>query len=204
MDRTDAGTLIAFEGIDGAGKTTQARLLAEHVRAAGKTVVASKEPTDGPWGRKIRASATAGRLPPADELHAFTEDRKEHVRDLILPALRRGETVILDRYFYSTIAYQGSNGFDPGLLAADMLAAFPVPDAVILIDVPPGVGLARIREGRGETPNAFEQLSHLEEVRRLFLDLAARHANVHVFDGTRDVASIQGSIVKSLHDRQLA
>jgi dTMP kinase len=204
MDRTDSGILIAFEGIDGAGKTTQARLLAESLRAAGKSVVSSKEPTDGPWGRKIRASATAGRLPPADELHAFTEDRKEHVRDLIQPALRRGEMVILDRYFYSTIAYQGSNGFDPDTLAAEMLAAFPVPDAVILIDVPPAVGLARIREGRGETPNAFEQLSHVEEVRRLFLDLAVKHTNIQVLDGTRDVASIHGSIVKSLHDKQLA
>jgi dTMP kinase len=198
MDRTDAGTLIAFEGIDGAGKTTQARLLAEHLRSAGETVVSSKEPTDGPWGRKIRASATAGRLPPADELLAFTEDRKEHVRDLILPALKRGETVILDRYLYSTIAYQGSNGFDPDALVAEMLAAFPIPDVVILIDVPPVVGLARIRDGRGETPNAFEQLSHLEAIRRLFLVLAAKHGNVRVFDGTRDVAAVHRAIVQYL------
>jgi dTMP kinase len=66
--------------------------------------VRSKEPTDGPWGQKIRQSAQTGRMSVEDELHAFTEDRKEHVRDLILPALTAGKAVVLDRYFYSTIA----------------------------------------------------------------------------------------------------
>ncbi len=109
----DAGILIVFDGIDGGGKTTQAKLLADILTAAGETVVLSKEPTDGPWGKQLRASATTGRMSLADELHAFTEDRKQHVTNLIAPALARGEIVILDRYFYSTIAYQGARGTVP-------------------------------------------------------------------------------------------
>ena len=76
-----------MEGIDGAGKTTQVALLAASLRELGKDVVTSKEPTNGPWGRKIRQSAISGRMNLEDELKAFVEDRKEHLRDLIEPRL---------------------------------------------------------------------------------------------------------------------
>lgn len=99
MDANTDGILIAVDGIDGAGKTTQVELLREAFEAAGETVTASKEPTNGPWGRLVRESAQSGRLGLADELHAFLEDRKEHVEELVKPALARGEIVILDRYF---------------------------------------------------------------------------------------------------------
>ena len=66
------------------------------------------------WGRKIRESATTGRMTLADELEAFVQDRQQHIRELILPSLQAGKVVILDRYFYSTIAYQGARGADPG------------------------------------------------------------------------------------------
>src|SRR5262245_42547095 len=94
------GILIVVEGIDGAGKSTQVRRIAEALRAVGETVVQSREPTDGPWGRKIRESAVSGRMSLADELHAFVEDRREHVAGVIRPALDRGEIVVLDRYYY--------------------------------------------------------------------------------------------------------
>ncbi|MBL9085553.1 MAG: dTMP kinase, partial [Planctomycetia bacterium] len=89
--------MIVFEGIDGAGKTTQVGLLVDALRRAGEDVVSSKEPTRGPWGMKIRESAVKGRLPEAEELQAFIEDRREHVRDLVGPALERGAIVVLDR-----------------------------------------------------------------------------------------------------------
>ena len=108
MQRHDSGTLIAMEGIDGAGKTTQVDLLVEFLRSAGVRVVRSKEPTDGPWGKKIRHSAANGRMTLEQEIEAFVDDRKEHVQNVIAPALNDGQTVVLDRYFYSTIAYQGS------------------------------------------------------------------------------------------------
>src|SRR4051794_28178129 len=124
-------------------------------------VIRSKEPTDGPWGRKIRASAATGRMSLADELHAFTEDRKQHVREVILPALAAGKAVVLDRYFYSTIAYQGTRGADTAAVANRMREIAPVPDVTFLIDVPPAVGVDRITANRGESPNQFEQSDDL-------------------------------------------
>lgn len=203
MDRNDDGLLIAFEGIDGAGKTTQVELLASHLRSAGLAVVASHEPTAGPWGRKIRASATRGRMSLADELHAFTEDRKEHVRDLIGPSLAAGSVVLLDRYFYSTIAYQGLHSGDTDRIALDMFRIAPTPDAVILLDVPAELGHARIRDGRHETPNEFEQIGNLRRARDAFLELGRRYDNVSVVDGSRPVESVRQEIARGLLDGPL-
>lgn len=196
MERTDKSILIAVEGIDGAGKTTQVNLLAEFFKAAGVPVTQSKEPTEGTWGRKIRKSATKGRMSADDELHAFIEDRKEHIAKVIHPALNRGEVVILDRYFYSTIAYQGRHdGFDPDALTAKMFGLALKPDVVILIDVPVAVGQERISEGRRETPNEFEEAGQQREIRRIFLDLAKKHGDhIVTINGTKDAESVRQDI----------
>src|SRR5260370_25230495 len=102
-DLRNRSILIAIEGIDGAGKTTQVERLAQALRVVGQELVISKEPTNGRWGKKIRESAANGRLPLKEELKAFINDRTEHVRNVIQPALDTGKIVILDRYFYSTI-----------------------------------------------------------------------------------------------------
>lgn len=198
MDGHTPGLLIAVEGIDGSGKTTQVQLLTEFFQAAGQTVVRSKEPTDGPWGRMIRQSASTGRMSLDRELAAFIADRKEHVKDKIAPALARGETVILDRYFYSTIAYQGARGKDTEQLLAMMLEIAPKPDAVILLDVPAAIGLGRIEEGRGETPNAFEDKKNLQAARQIFLQLATTQPNIIRIDGTPSVPFVQWTILDSL------
>jgi dTMP kinase len=78
---------IVLEGIDGTGKSTQAKLLGKWFENQGREVVLSREPTDGPWGRKLRESATTGRLSPADELEVFLNDRRQHVEELIRPSL---------------------------------------------------------------------------------------------------------------------
>src|SRR4051812_44926791 len=128
-----AGIFIAIEGIDGAGKTTQVERLYNALSAADEIVVRSKEPTDGPHGLRIRASAQNGRMNPHEELAAFVADRREHVAKVIRPALSRGEIVILDRYLYSTIAYQGPRtGHLPCELYAEM-QEFPIPDITFLI-----------------------------------------------------------------------
>jgi dTMP kinase len=199
MERTDSGILIAFEGIDGAGKTTQVGLLSEFFRDTGEPFVSSKEPTDGPWGKKIRQSATNGRLSPADELHALTEDRKEHVHNLICPALKEGKTVILDRYFYSTIAYQGTQpGQSAENIAKTMFDIAVEPDVVIVIDVPPEIGLYRIRHTRGDTPNAFETEDHLATVREAFDRISNKYKNVIKIDGLKDIEGVRREIITKL------
>jgi len=203
MIRSDAGTFIVIEGIDGAGKSQLVATVAEHLRKAGVTVATSREPTYGPWGKKLRDSAATGRLPVDEELRLLIEDRREHVRDVILPALSRGETVILDRYFYSTAAYQGSRGANPDAILASMSAEFPIPDVVFLIDLPAEVGLARIAEGRGEVPNHFERLESLSAARAEYRKMATHFSNMVVVDGTQSVEAVRGEIIRCLSGRGL-
>jgi len=165
------GILIAVEGIDGAGKTTQVQLLGQALRAAGEDPVLSKEPTNGLWGQKVRESAQNGRMPLGRELVAFLKDRREHIREKVAPSLAEGRIVILDRYFYSTIAYQGARGADRDELRQRM-AEFPLPDIVLLLDADPAVTIARIANGRQEEPNEFERLDQLRAVRDIFNWLA--------------------------------
>ena len=103
--KRNSGLLIAIDGIDGAGKTTQVEFLRKVFSDAGMEVVCSKEPTDGEWGSKLRESAQNGRLSLEDELDLFVKDRRDHVETLITPELEAGKIVILDRYYYSTITY---------------------------------------------------------------------------------------------------
>lgn len=162
------GVLVAIEGIDGAGKTTQIQALEATFARRGWRVVTSKEPTAGPWGRRLRESAQLGRLSPEEELAAFIEDRKEHVSGLIAPALADGRLVLLDRYYFSTIAYQGIRGRDPGDIRALNEAFAPRPDLLVVMDLDPVVALQRIR-ARGDVANEFERLDLLRQSRELFL-----------------------------------
>lgn len=203
MGSTDDGIFIAIEGIDGAGKTTQVERLRRKLESDGEKVVVSKEPTDGPWGRKIRESAERGRMELADELQAFINDRDEHVRDTIRPALARGEIVILDRYFYSTIAYQGARGNNVAELAATMRSRFPEPDVVFLIDTDPAEAMRRISEARGDVPNAFERQDALEAIQKVFLELAAEDDRIHVVDGGQSIDAIAANIVQTLEEGAL-
>jgi len=198
MERKDKGILIAFEGIDGAGKTTQVELLTDFLDSVGQPVVRSKEPTEGPWGQLIRQWARNGRSTLDEEVNAFVKDREEHVREVILPALAKGKIVLLDRYFYSTIAYQGARSGDIDSITSKMLDISPEPDAVVLIDVPPELGLARIEQGRGEKPNAFEKKGTLEQVRDVFLQLARQRPNIILIDGTPSIEVVRRAILESL------
>lgn len=168
------GLLIAIEGIDGAGKTTLARRLADLLEQAGAEVVLSKEPTNGPWGTQLRASAATGRLRPEQEVELLLRDRRQHVEELVQPALARGAVVILDRYFPSMVAYQGSAGLPVDELLQQNDFA-PRPHLLLLLDLPPDTGLARIH-ARGDVPNHFETAQNLERCRAIFqqLELAGK------------------------------
>ena len=168
------GCLLAFEGIDGAGKTTQAKLLGDYLRELGLEVVMSKEPTQGPWGQKLRASKTTERMSPAEELDCFLKDRKEHVDELIEPALARGAVVIVDRYYYSTVAYQGARGMDPQALLQQNREFAPKPHLLVLMDLEVETGLKRIHK-RGEGQDLFETIENLTKVRQIFQSLDEDH-----------------------------
>jgi dTMP kinase len=164
------GTFIVIEGIDGTGKSTQSRRLASWFEAHGREVIVSREPTDGPWGRKLRESAASGRLSPADELDYFLKDRQQHVTELIAPSLAAGKVVILDRYYFSSMAYQGCRGFDPAEIRRLNEAIAPVPELLLILDVDVDVGLVRIG-ARGDTANEFEKRDSLQRCREIFLSL---------------------------------
>jgi dTMP kinase len=168
------GRLIALEGLDGCGKSTQAERLASALRADGHEVVQTREPTDGPIGRRIRAKARSGeRGAPFEELGWFFEDRRAHVDEVIEPALAAGRWVITDRYFLSTVAYQGARGLDWREILARSEAEFPLPDTALLFALPAEVGLARARSRPGPVEPAFEQVDYLVKVAAIFdaLDL---------------------------------
>lgn len=164
------GLFIVIEGIDGTGKSTQSKRLAEWFRSRGREVVLSREPTDGPWGKKLRESATTGRLSAEEELECFLNDRREHVEMSIKPALAEGKVVILDRYYFSTMAYQGARGFDPSEIRRRNEAFAPQPDLLLILDL--SVESAHGRIGaRGDTANEFEQRDTLSRCREIFLSL---------------------------------
>ncbi|MFT4177059.1 MAG: dTMP kinase [Luteolibacter sp.] len=164
------GLFIVIEGIDGTGKSTQAKRLAEWLVTQSREVVVSREPTDGPWGKKLRESAATGRLSPHDELEYFLNDRKQHVEELIQPSLDAGKDVILDRYYFSTMAYQGARGFDPVEIRARNEAFAPTPDLLLILDLETDAALERIG-ARGDTANEFEKRENLERCREIFLSL---------------------------------
>lgn len=191
------GLLIAFEGIDGTGKTTQIEMLAEVLRRRGLSVVATREPTDGQYGRKIRQLYQNRKsVTPEEELALFLDDRREHVEKLIAPALALGQVVLTDRYYYSTAAYQGAAGHDPQkIIAANELFA-PVPDMVIMLEAPVSLGVHRVQKLRGETLNDFEQEETLTRVAKIFAGL--KGANIRHIDGTGDAVAVHALVMQNV------
>lgn len=169
MMGVNRGRLVVFEGVDGSGKSTQVHRLAASLRRAGVDPLTTHEPTDGTWGQRIRAMARSGeRVAPAEELRWFVEDRREHVARVIEPALAAGRLVLSDRYYLSTVAYQGARGLDPQQLLAQAEAEFPPPDLALVFEIDPARGLARVAARGGTAEPAFEEAAFLMRADAIF------------------------------------
>ena len=192
---------ITFEGIDGSGKSTQARQLADALRAEGRDAILTREPGGSPGAEEIRALVLQGepeRWSAQTELLLFTAARRDHLERTIAPALAAGRIVVCDRFADSTRMYQGLRG---GLRAeVDALHRLMIgrePDLSFLIDIDAETGLARAR-GRKGAEERFEDfgLSLQQEMRAGFLALAAEFPQrFRIIDGMRPSAEIAAEIL---------
>lgn len=186
------GLLIAFEGIDGTGKSSQLPLLASWLREQGCQVIETREPTTGPYGQQIRQLyRNRDQVSREHELELFVLDRRQHVSECILPALHQGQVVLTDRYYFSTAAYQGAAGCDPAEIFVRNRFA-PEPDLVLLLTMPPTESMHRIQGLRGEDLNDFEQQDQLEKVAALFASFH-QHCIVRIA-ADRPFAEVQAAI----------
>jgi dTMP kinase len=206
---TARGVFITLEGIDGSGKSSQIRLLAEALRARGREVVATREPGGTPLGRQLRSVflETEEEVEPLAELLLFAADRAQHVKHLIEPALAAGKIVISDRYADSTEVYQGAGrGFPPELVAQVIQLATGglKPDLTLLFDVEPEIGFARSRNraesGAGHNRMDKEQALFYEKVRAAYFEIAKRELRYRVIDANRSEAEIHADTLRAVEE----
>jgi dTMP kinase len=202
------GFLVAIEGIDGSGKTTQAGLLAKFCSENRLECIVSKEPTNGQYGSLIRDSAARGRRSVEEEIELLLKDRAEHVERVINPALKEAKIIVLDRYYFSMAAYQGARGADPELILTENERFAPQPDLLIVLDISPQVGLGRIKD-RGDQPNKFETVESLEGARSIFKEIQRPYKHeIDAAEGidlvwTKIERLVQSALRTKLHQRTL-
>ncbi len=189
-----SGLLIVFEGTDGTGKSTQLKLLETALRQRGFSIESTFEPSNGRYGKQIRALFTDRRqISREEELDLFIADRKDHVDRLITPALQSGKVVLCDRYYLSTIAYQGAAGLDPDYILSRNYFA-PDPDLALLFHTPVETGIRRITEGRGETLNDYEKEEYLQKVAEQFKQMKLPF--IQRIDATSDINTIHKEVLE--------
>ncbi|KQS14397.1 dTMP kinase [Curtobacterium sp. MCLR17_007] len=174
------GRFITLEGGDGAGKTTQAELLATWLGSHGRTVVRTREPGGTDLGLRVREIVLheRGHVAPRAEALLYAADRAHHVETVVRPAMARGDIVLQDRYIDSSVAYQGvarGLGADQVRSVSDWAADGLVPDATVLLDLDVTVGRTRVAAARGDTFDRLESeaAAFHETVRQAFLEMAA-------------------------------
>ena len=197
----DSGLFVCFEGGEGAGKSTQSRLLADWLEASGHTVLLTFEPGDTEVGRALRQivlDPATGELSHRTEVLLYAADKAEHVDTVVLPALARGEVVITDRYVDSALAYQGA-GRDLVVAEVEHVNRWATgdlrPHLTVVLDLAPQTGLGRFKE-RDRIEG--QSLEFHERVRRGFLDLAAADPEHYL---VLDARAAVGEIADAIRER---
>jgi dTMP kinase len=184
------GVFIVFEGIDGSGKSTHIKALAEELRGRGYSVLQTSEPSRDRIGNFIRryAERNDSRLTPETEALLFAADRFEHVKTVIEPTLRRGRIVISDRYLHSSLAYQGAGGLEVDWIR-EMNRFAPKPDLGILLDILPEFSLQRVNRRK----TVFEVSDYLRKVRNIYLKLVEEGELVRI-DADKPKKAVQAEV----------
>ena len=206
---TGSPKFIVFEGIDGAGKTTQINLLRDALAARGIDCYITAEPTDMPSGRRIR-EALSGRVPSttAQMAEMFATDRVNHNIDTeqgIEKMLKDGKTVISDRYYYSSLAYQGAElGFETVAKLNLENESIRTPDLCIFLDLTPEQSLDRIQSRADVPKEIYENYEYLDKTRKMFFDvfdrLRKRGERIVLVDASGSVELIAQSILDTVLD----
>jgi len=187
---------IAFEGIDGSGKTTLSKELYRFLLSRGIKTAWTKEP----FKTEIRNFVLKNDLFPWEEVLLFTTDRSIHVREFVKPKLEEGFTVITDRFYLSTLAYQG---FGKGLSLEELrklhlnAVGNLKPHITFLLDIEPKKALERVKN-RGNL-SRFEKIEFLQKIREGFLKLAKEEPNVYILKGEKSIYELLGDILKVLN-----
>jgi dTMP kinase len=183
------GAFIVIEGLDGSGKTTQARLLVQKLRSSHNAVYTT-EPSRGKIGSFIRECCLfeEKRLDSATEALLFAADRIEHIQNEVVPALNKGLLVISDRYLYSSLAYQGSTGLSLEWIEAINKHALK-PDLAVFIDVAPETVMARLNRNK----SVMETLETQRKVREVYLKFVANDSLIRI-DGDKLVAELSEAL----------
>lgn len=197
------GLFVSFEGIDGSGKSTQARMLADSLRAEGRDVLLTREPGGSPGAEEIRALVLQGdpdRWSAETELLLFTAARRDHLERTIRPALAEGRVVICDRFADSSRMYQGRDGRRAQVDALHDLMIGVEPDLTILIDMDPEAGLSRAK-ARATAEERFEDfgLPLQQAMRAGFLALSQEYPErFRVIDGNRAIDAVAAEVRTTL------
>jgi len=200
------GVLITFEGVEGSGKSTQARRLADALEAKGLGVCLTGEPDGTPLGAAVRAmlETDGAHRTPLAESFLFMAARQQHVAQVVRPALERGDVVISDRYVDATVAYQGyARGLDIRTIEELNLVATGgvLPDLTLVLDLPAEVGMARIA---GRAHDSFERLGldFHTRVRQGYLEIAAAHkARVMLISADRPEDEVELAVWRAVEER---
>ncbi|HVO67374.1 MAG TPA: dTMP kinase [Syntrophales bacterium] len=205
----EMGRFISFEGIEGCGKTTQIKLAGEYLKQNNIPFIITEEPGGTPIGRRVREillnKGAGEEICKETEILLFSAARAQHVKDVIIPALKKGTVVLCDRFYDATIAYQGfGRGLDINfiLFLNDFSSSNTKPDLTFLFDLPVEVGLkravnriSRMKEGLAEDRFEREDLEFHRRVRAGYLFLARQDdKRFMIIDSARDIETIHREV----------